>query len=240
MDFVIIKPPKIKYNQIAINQVKFSNIIAENLQIKEIKVKQLNNKMLMVIAHIETVNGNLEEFYLKQFKNQKIESFEDHYPLQIIYYSIEIPNYINNIEFDYYNTKSKSFISVQLPIMLEEELVSTQTNLNPYDSNILFYKQSTLLIVILVLLLLYIKIKHKVFAILIFVFLVIFIKLILPNDIIYLKKNTKVYILPIKLSTVYKITNQNDKVEVLMKRDEFIKVLFKNKHIGWIKENDIK
>ncbi len=239
IDFVTISPPKIKYNKIAINQTKFSNIIADDLKIKEIKVKQLNNKMLILITHIETVNGNLEEFYLKPFKIQKTESFEDHYPLQVIYYSVEVPNHLDSIEFDYYNTKLDTFVTVQLPIMLEEELVSTQTDLNPYDSNILFYKQASTLIIILVFLLFYVKTKHKIFTVFIFIFTIIFIKLVLPNEKILIKKNTKVYILPTKLSTVYKITNKNDKVEILIKRDNFIKVLFKNKHIGWIKENDI-
>ncbi len=239
MDFVTIAPPKIKYNKIAINQIKFSNIIADDLKIKEIKVKQLNNKMLMIVTHIETINGNLEEFYLKPFKTQKIESFEDHYPLQIIYYSIEIPNHLDSIEFDYYNTKLANFVTVQLPIMLEERLVSTQTDLNPYDSNILFYKQTSTLIIALFFLLLYVKTKHKIFTVFIFIFAIIFINLILPNKKVLLKKEIKVYILPTKLSTVYKITKQNNEVEILMKRDNFIKVLFKNKHIGWIKENDI-
>ncbi len=239
IDFVTIAPPKIKYNKIAINQAKFSNIIADDLKVKEIKVKQLNNKMLILIIHIETINGNLEEFHINNFKTQKIENFEDHYPLQIIHYSIEVPNYLNSIEFDYYNTKSSSFVTVQLPIMLEEELVSTQTDLNPYDNNMIFYKQATSLVIVLIFLLLYVKTNHKAFVVFVFIFAIIFINLILPNKKIILNKEIKVYILPTKLSTIYKITNKNDEVEILMKRDNFIKVLFKNKQIGWIKENDI-
>ncbi len=239
IDFVILKPPKIKYNKIAINQERFSNVIADDLQIKEIKVRQYNNKMLMLVVHIETINGNLEEFNIKRFKEQGVESFEDHYPLQIVYYYIVVPNYLDSIEFDYYNPKSSSFVTVEVPIILEEDLVSTQTDLNPHEGNLLFYKQASSLIVILLFMLFYVKTRYKIFGLFIFIFIIVFIKLILPNEKVYLQKDTKVYILPTKLSTVYKITDKNDEVEILMKRENFVKVLFKNKNIGWVKENDI-
>jgi uncharacterized pyridoxamine 5'-phosphate oxidase family protein len=56
-----------------------------------------------------------------------------------------------------------------------------------------------------------------------------------PNEKIVLEKNEKVYILPTQNSTVFKIVSEREEVEVLNKKDEFTKVLFTNKNIGWIK-----
>ncbi len=235
-----IDPPKIVYNKIAINQQRFSNIIAHDLKVKSIQTKQYNNTSLMVICHMEAINGNLEEFYLKQFQEQGINYFTQQYAKQSIYYYMIIPSHINNIKFNYYNPTKAKFIELELPIILEDELVSTQTNLNPNDGNLLYYKRMASLIMIAIFLLFYMKMKNKIFIVLAFVFIAIFIKLILPNEKMIIKENTKVYILPTKLSTVYKVIDKQNEVEILSEQNSFIKVLFKNKNIGWIKKNDIK
>ncbi len=240
VDFVKIKPPKIKYNKIAINQEYFSNVIAESLKIKTANAKQYNNKMLMVVCNIETINGNLEEFYLQQFKDQGAQDFEDHYPVQIVYYYMIVPSHKKSIKFNYYNTKLSKFITVEAPISLEEELTSTQIGLNPHDSNLLFYKQMLSLLFFLIFIFLYFKTKNKIFILLFILMFAVFIKLILPNKKIFIAKNTKVFILPTKSSTVYKILDVKNEVEVLSKKRKFIKVLFKNKNIGWVKKSDIK
>jgi hypothetical protein len=236
---VEILPPQISYNQIAINDEKFSNIIADDLIVKDIKIKQYDNKRLILVANIQTKNGNLEELKIGKFKEQNIVSFKDNYPTQEIYYSIVIPKYMQTVDFQYYNLQTSSFVTVRLPVILEDDLVSTQTDLNPQDNNMLFYKQTGSLILILILILLYVQTRYKVFLAIGLFFVIIFITLILPNKKINLKSNTKVYLLPTKLSTVYKITNENLAVEIMMKKGNFVKVLFKNKHIGWVKKSDI-
>ena len=238
--FIEIEPPKIKYMKIAINQRGFSNIIATNLRIKEIQTKQYNNKMLMVVCNIEATNGNLEEFNLLEFKNQGIKDFEENYPIQSMYYYAIIPSYINNIKFNYYNPITLKFVDVELPIMLEDNLVSTQTNLNPNDGNLIYYKKIGASVLLSIFILMYIKTKNKFFILIILIFTFIFIKLFLPNKKVYIQKDTKVYILPTKLSTIYKIVQKRSEVEVLMKKEEFIKIMFKNKNIGWIRQKDVK
>jgi uncharacterized pyridoxamine 5'-phosphate oxidase family protein len=56
-----------------------------------------------------------------------------------------------------------------------------------------------------------------------------------PNEKITLQKNEKVYILPTANSTVFKIVEHAEEVEVLNTKDDFTKVFFQNKNIGWVK-----
>ncbi len=239
VDSVSANPPEIKIHKIAINQDKFSQIIADKLEIRSVKTKQLNNEMLMSTIHIEAINGNLEEFYLKKFKEQNIIEFDNNYLSQSLYYSVVFPKYIKEINFDYYNPILAEFINVQLPIFLEEDLVSTQTDLNPYDNSMLLYKQIALFVLILIFVLIYLKNRSKLAITFAILFAIPWISLMLPNSIIDISKGTKVYILPTTTSTVYKILEKRQEVEVLIKQEKFIKVLFQNKHIGWIKRNDI-
>ncbi len=235
-----LKAPKIKFSDIINNQNNFSNIIATDMIIKDIQTKQFNNKMLMVVCNIETQNGNLEEFNIKQFQDQGINSFSENYPSQSMFYYLIIPSHINIIKFNYYNPILLEFTEVILPISLEENLVSTQTDLNPNNHGLLLYKQIASIVLLMISIILYIVTRHYLSIIFIVVFLIISSILLIPNKKIFIVKNTNVYILPTPLSTIYKVSNTDNEVEVLMEKDNFIKVLFKNKNIGWIRKSDVK
>lgn len=240
VNHIEIKAPSINYTQIAINQENFSNIIASDLYIKKIQTKQYNNKMLMIVCNIEAQNSNLEEFYLSKFNDQGMTSFENNYPIQSIFYYLIVPSHIDNISFSYYNPKTLQFINVELPVILEENLVSTQTDLNPNSGNMLRYKQIIVLLLLISCVIIYFITKNKFFILLIIIFLIITIKLMLPNKKIIIAENTKVYILPTKLSTIYQTIDTESEAEILMEKDKFIKIIFKNKNIGWVNKNDIK
>jgi len=141
MDFITIKPPKIKYEKRALKQKLFSNIIASKLEVNTVKTKQYTNKILHTTIHISAKNSNIEDIKIGTYKEQSVESFEEVYPLQDLYYSIMVPIHTKEIKFSYYNTKQKSFVTIRIPMILDEELVSTQTELNPYHNSLLVYKQ---------------------------------------------------------------------------------------------------
>ncbi|ELF7016126.1 hypothetical protein RA728_000651, partial [Campylobacter upsaliensis] len=54
-----------------------------------------------------------------------------------------------------------------------------------------------------------------------------------------LKTNTRVKILPTEPSTYFYTTNTEEEVEILGKRENYIKVLFKNGKIGWVNDTDL-
>ncbi len=237
VDFISIKPPKIKFEKIALNQKLFSNIIASNLEINTIKTKQYTNSMLLSTINIEATNSNLEDMRLNEFNDQGIKSLTDKAPYQNIYYYVMIPSHTKEIKFTYYNTILKDFVMITLPISLDEELVSTQTDLNPYNSSILIYKQFSTLVILIIVIILFIITKQNKYLFIIVILISIIGYLFIPNKKIIIPVNTKIYILPTKHSTVYKILENKELVEIINKKDKYIKVLFKNDNIGWIKDD---
>jgi hypothetical protein len=237
-DETILKKPKIIYRKIAINQQRYSNIIASSLDISSIKTKQYTNNKLLCVITIKAKNSNLEEFHLSTFKTQGIKNISLYDGIQTLYYYVIVPTHIKNIKFDYYNFKLNEFILVNIPISLEEELVSTQTNLNPYENDMTFYKNIALSIIVFIFIMIYYFTKRgKYFVVAVF-FILFIINSIMPNKTMILKPSTKIYILPTTNSTVYKIIEESEKVEILNKKKNFIKILFKNKNIGWINEQN--
>jgi len=240
IDHIVVESPFIKYEKIAVNQKLFSNIIAENLEINTAKTKQYTNNILHTTIHIEAKQSNLENMFLNEYEDQGINSLTQKDNIQTLYYYLMIPSHTKQINFTYYNTKIKDFIMIHIPIIMDEELVSTQTELNPYNSSMLVYKQSLSGALLLIFIIIYIFTKQDRYLILITIFIVILAYLFIPNQKILIKKDTKVYILPTKNSTIYKVLDTKHLVEIINKKSDFVKVLFKNENIGWIKEYDIE
>ncbi|RLA76050.1 MAG: hypothetical protein DRG78_19785 [Epsilonproteobacteria bacterium] len=240
IDFISAKSPKIKYEKIAINEKTFSGIIATSLEVHTVKTKQYTNNILHSTIKIEATNSNLEDIKLKQYTEQGIKNLTQKGLKQEVYYYVMIPSHTKQISFTYYNVNLKEFIMINIPIIMDEELVSTQTELNPYNSSLLVYKQVFSSALLLFFIFIYLISKRDIYLILITIFIVILAYLFIPNKKILLVKDIKVYILPTKSSTIYEILKSKRVVEIINEKDNFIKVLFKNKNIGWINKNDIK
>lgn len=240
VNFSSIESPKIEYEKIAINQKLFSNVIAKDLQVHTVKTKQYTNNILHTTLHLEGVNSNLEDFHFNSYEEQGVNSLTENYPNQSLYFYVMIPSHVKQINFTYYNTLQKEFISIHIPIILDEELVSTQTELNPYNSSILIYKQVFSGVFLVLFIILFIITKHNRYLIFITIMIIILAYLFIPNKKILLSEDTKVYILPTSNSTIYKILERKHIVDIINKKDKFVKVLFDNENIGWIKESDIE
>ena len=240
VDFISLKLPDIVFEKIAVNEELFSNIIAKDLQVLTVKTKQYNNNTLHTTINLEGLNSNLEDIHLKKYEEQGIKSFEEKYPLQNVFFYVMTPSHIKEIKFTYYNTVSKDFVTVNIPVNLEEELVSTQTDLNPYNSSMLLYKQSLSIFFLVLFLAVYIVTKKERYLVFLVVSILATAYFFIPNKKVVLTKGTNIYILPTNNSTIYKTLEKRELAEIINEKGDFRKVLFENQNIGWIKEDDIK
>jgi len=243
-EIATLKPKKLKYTNVAKDNEKFSNVIANELEVITHKTKQYTNNKLLTILEIKASQANLEDFHLKGFDDQGVSSINENGSNQTaIYYAI-IPLHTKKIAFDYYNSDSNSFDRIESVVILKNELVSTQTDLNPNKSNILLYKKIFIASFVFLFFILYLNRKKFIYIFFTLIFLIIFILYNLPNERVKIKEGSNIYILPTNKSTIFYKINKTQKVEILNKKGNFLKILFKrineNKEtIGWIKENNI-
>lgn len=241
-EIAYLKPDELTFSEIAKNDKKFSNVIAKSLKINTYKTKQYNNNELITILDIESMDSNLEDFYIQSIEEQGISSISDTYPLQKVLYYLVVPVHTKVIEFKYYSLLKNRLETIKVPIVLEEGLVSTQTDLNPNKSNLLFYKRVLFSALTVCFVGLFVWKRKYIFLILALVMLIIFILLAMPNKVSYIKNNSVVYILPTKNSTIFFKTEKTNRVEVVSKKDDFIKIMFElngKSIIGWVKEENI-
>jgi len=229
----------IAYSDIAKGDKRFSSIIAKDLVLKAYKTKQYNNKESLTIIDIDAQNSNLEDFNLHDISEQGVSNLKDDYPSQNLIYYFVMPVHKKKLVFNYYNTITKSFVDITVPLVLQNELVSTQTDLNPNDSSFEKYKKVAVVALLVIFILLYIWKRNKIYMFVSIILLIVSIIYLMPNKTGIVKKDSYIYILPTKNSTIFFKLDKTQKVEVLNTKKGFIKVMgIDNNFIGWIKEEN--
>jgi len=232
IDTAKVTPPKIFFRKIKKSSI-FSNIVATSLNILFVKTKQYSNNELLTYLEIEATNSNLEDFSIKNYKGFKLNLIQSK-NTQILKYNIILPISKKELKFTYFNTKNNEFTLITIPIELKEDIISTQTDINPINNDLLFYKQMILLSLILFLLIIFVLKRNKFILVIIVSLSILLIYISLPNKKIIIKSNTKIYLLPTKNSNIFKIAKQDLKVEVLMEKNRYLKILLPDKKVGWI------
>lgn len=235
-----ITPERIKFVDIGSKPSHFSNLICDDLKITSVKTKEFDAKNNITVIDIKTVNGNLYDFRIKNAVDQGIDNIKENNEISEMTYFIILPKGSDELEFDYLNSSENSYKKIIIPLSVTDDSVSTQTDLNPKDSSFYFYK-IYLYIFIIVFLIAFFLYKRKRFAIYLVVLpLYLLYDLTLNNDSGILQKDANIYILPTENSTIFKTVEQDVKVEIINKHQDFVKVLFADRQIGWAKKDDIK
>ena len=232
----------VSFSEIAKSDERFTSVIAKDFKIINSKTKQYTNTEALTILDIEAYDSNLEDFYIKGIEEQGITLIEDEYPSQHIIYYLVIPIHNKSIVFNYYNASLNKFEKIVVPVVLEDELVSTQTDLNPNNSSFEFYKKIGVGILSLLALLLFIWKRKYVFLILFLILAIVFILFAMPNKTIKLKPKTVIYILPTKNSTIFQKVENGAIVEDMKRKNGFVKIMFasgSSNFIGWVKAEDV-
>ncbi len=240
VDVSDLAAPVVKYSDIGKGDERFSGVIADDLVLKAYKTKQYNNNEALTIIDVDAVNSNLEDFKLKEVDEQGISNLKDAGDKQNLVYYFVTPIHKKKMVITYYNTNTKSLKDITVPLMLQNELVSTQTDLNPNDSSFEKYKKVASAFAFIGFTILFILKRKKIFLIISLIFLAISIIYFLPNSVGTVKKDAFVYILPTKNSTIFFKLQNDQSVEILDKKNGFVKVLgIDSDFIGWIKEDSL-
>lgn len=241
IDVSTLEANEIKYLNIGKSDDRFSGVIADNIILKAYKTKQYNNQEALTIIDIDSINSNLEDFKLENVVEQGVSNLKDWENIQNLVYYFVTPIYQKNFIFTYFNSSTNSFKEVKIPLVLQNELVSTQTDLNPNDSTFEKYKKIAAIVVFIVFLILFILKRNRYFFIFMLISSVFAVLYNLPNEKGFVQQDSLIYILPTKNSTVFFKADTKLEVEALESKVGFIKVLgVEDGFIGWIKEDNFE
>jgi hypothetical protein len=214
------------------NTPNFCNVFADNLKILNPISTLTGNKILLSFT-INTKNANLEDFSLNKDENLTLIN------KNLATYYTYLPKFSKKFTFYYFDTIDENFKKIEIPILLKEETISTQTDINPEEKNF-FTPFHILILSIIAFFLIIFLIYQRIFILIIPIFLSVYLVLqILPKGEKILKRNSAVRILPTENSTIFYRPVFDTKVKILNKTKNYTKIKI-DKKIGWVKNEYLK
>lgn len=217
----------------------YAGILANKLDILNYKSTPYDGESNVVIFSAKAYKTNITKFNIKHalkqgFESKNINADES----QFTYYAI-IPNSHQTLSFSYFNLLKQRYEPVNIPIIVDDDLVSTGiSDLSPYDTRKTTLKVTIAFIASAILFVMFYLRRKKWYIYLSILPMFYIIYALLPNKTICIRENAPVYLLPIKNGTIFDMTSEQTHLESEKVVGEFIKVHINDK-VGWINKNDL-
>ncbi|OHE01418.1 MAG: hypothetical protein A2513_02050 [Sulfurimonas sp. RIFOXYD12_FULL_33_39] len=229
-----------KLNVISLNPQKdFSNIVANSFEISEYKTTNYDSTHNIVIFVANATNCYISALKLKGVYKQGIESVTESFSeSKITYYAI-IDKNIENLSFSYFNLIKNRFLPINIPIIVNDDSVTTQSDLKPKDQSREILKMGIAGGIALISFLMILWRKRYLYLIFIITPLAYIAYAGIPSKEICIKEGTNIHLLPVSNGTIFETTTSRYS---LQKEDEvqgWVKIQLQNKKIGWVKNEDI-
>ncbi|AXP08966.1 SH3 domain-containing protein [Campylobacter hepaticus] len=218
----------------------FSHLVASSLKVKKVKASYFDNANIIMMLELNASHANLKSFFLQGIEKQGIENVKGDFNSSNAFYYAILPSTQTSFDFSYFNKDSKKLENINLKLKISDDEVSTQSDLNPVNKDFNIYKQYILWFLAFVCAILFIW--KKSYLILSFALVSFALSFLVDTNTenAVIKAGSRAKILPTEPSTYFYMANTDEKVEILAKRENYIKVLFSNGKIGWVNKDDLQ
>ncbi|MCF6331452.1 MAG: hypothetical protein L3I99_07930 [Sulfurimonas sp.] len=230
----------IKLNVVALNPKRnFSNIIANSFVLSDYKTTSFDNMHNIVIFVAEATNCDIDKLKLNNVYKQGIESSTNSIKKSKITYFVVIDKKIENFKFTYFNLIENDFKTISIPIIVDDDSVTTQSDLKPRDQSKEKLKMFIAIAISIFLLILIVWRKKYIYSVLLIFPITYSAYVAIPSKEICIKVGSNIHLLPVHNGTIFETT---DKIIYLRAEGEvkdFTKVKLLNNKIGWVKHEDL-
>lgn len=229
-----------KLNIITLNPKKnFSKIIANNFELVEYKTTSYDKQHNIIVFVATANNCDISSMNFKNVYKQGSESMTESFIDSKITYFLVIDKNIENFSFSYFNLLKNRFDVITIPIVVDEDSVTTQSDLKPKDQSKERLKMSIAAGVALMAFIFILWRRKYVYLIFLIIPLAYIAYLAIPDQEICIKSGTQIRLLPVENGTIFETTASK---QTLLKEGSvknFVKIKLKNERIGWVKNEDI-
>lgn len=217
----------------------FCGILAADMKIKSVQASTYDEKNNLITLLIEAYEANIEDMNLLQIPEDGVENIKRKNAKVVAEYFAVIPSSQKELKFTYFNTIKGEYLSLQTPIVIKDDSISTQSEINPKDDSFDRLKKSTFILLSLLFFLLFLWKRDFFYLILLVVAIVTLFTFYTPKKKICVEQGASLYILPTHTSRISTKVESRLNTHILGKRAEFNKIEYKNNIIGWIKDEDL-
>lgn len=228
-----------KLNVITLNPKKnFSNIIANDFELQEYKTTSYDNHHNIIVFVASAKNCDIKAMHFNNVYKQGMESVTESYDDAKITYFVVIDKRLEYFTFSYFNLLKNHYELVSVPIIVDDDSVTTQSDLKPRDQSHETIKMYIALVVsILGLIIIFFK-QQYIYLIFIILPLGYTLYLSMPQKEICIKKGSKIYLLPVENGTIFETVPREYHLTKEGSTANFTKVKLQNNRIGWVKNED--
>ena len=228
-----------KLNVIKLNpKNNFSNIIANNLELNEYKTTSYDNKHNIILFVVSGENTNIDAMHFKNIYKQGKESSTNSYLTSKITYFVILNKRVEHFRFTYFNLLKNSFALIDIPVIVDDDSVTTQSDLKPRDQSHDIQKMYVATAIALLGFILIIVRRKIIYLIFIFLPLAYILYLSMPEKDICIKKGAQIHLLPVDNGTIFETAQTQYSLQKEGQTDRYIKVKLNNNKIGWVKNED--
>ncbi|WP_455757743.1 hypothetical protein [Sulfurimonas sp.] len=229
-----------KLNVIALNPKKdFSNIIANSFELIEYKTTSFDTKHNIIVFTAMADNCNLSAIKFKDVYKQGVESISESYINPKVTYFIVVSKDLEKFSFSYFNIIQNRFIKISIPIIVDDDSVTTQSDLKPKDQSKEKLKMNIAAVIAIIILILAIWRRKYIYLFLVLIPLIYIGYIVIPAKEVCIKQGSKIYLLPVSNGTIFETTSSEYNLPKEGTASKFTKVKLKNEKIGWVKNEDI-
>lgn len=217
----------------------YANVLADSFKVIDYKTTAYNQESNIVVFTVKATRCNIATFSLSNAIKQGFESKIPNVAESTMTYYAIIPNSEQTLDFTIFNLSKNRYESISIPIVVDDDAVSTQSDLSPTDARHTELKVGAAAIfgVIFISLFYWKRSKWYLYASILPLFYVVFA--LLPNPSVCVKKSAPIYLLPIKHGTIFETTENEENIEVENTVGEFRKIRLDNQNVGWVHERDL-
>jgi len=232
-----LKGPEL--NVITLNPKRnFSNIIADSFELQEYRTTSYDTAHNIVVFVASAKNSNISAMHFNNVVKQGIESVTDSYNDAKITYYVVINKHLKYFTFSYFNLLKNSYEKIKLPIIVDDDSVTTQSDLKPHDQSHDTIKMYIALGISFFGLIIILFRQKYIYLILILLPLGYTLYLSMPEKEVCIKKGSNIYLLPVENGTIFETTPEEYHLPKEGSVVNFTKVKLQNDKIGWVKNED--
>lgn len=226
-------------NVITLNpKENFSNVIANSFDLTAYKTNRFDQHNNIIVFSADANNSDLNAMSFNNVVKQGIESIDDAYQDTKITYFIVIDKRLEKFQFSYFNLLKNDFVTLTIPIIVDDDSVTTQSDLKPIDQSknrlkIMIASGVTLFLAIFV-----IWRRKYIYIVLILIPISYIVYLSIPQKDVCIKKGVNIQLLPVHNGTIFETTTTQYILKKEGSIEGYVKVKLQNDKIGWVKDED--
>jgi len=217
----------------------FSQVLAADMKIKNSQVSNYDEKNLIVTLSIEAFEANLEEMQLENVQEAGIENLNRSKARVEAEYYVVLPVGQKELKFTYFNTIKEQYVFLEVPVVVADASVTTQSDLNPKDDSYEKLKKYTFMFLVGFFFIMFLFKRDFFYLVFGVVSLITLLTFYIPHKKICVKQGASLYILPTPTSTISTKTDEKTETMLLGERDEYRKIEYKDGIVGWVKNEDL-